>query len=270
MTITYPIAGIDIGKDILDISLLHANGSFEAFSFANEKASRKKLARRLKAKGVRLVVLEATGGYELPVMAALAEEGIAFARVNPARVRAFAKSMGQLAKTDRLDAKCLALYGERVRPKPTPMPSENESRLNALTLRRRQLVGMRQKERNRAHRTGEPDIAHSIERAIAFLSEEIDAIDAAIETLIASAPEMAERRDLIDSVPGIAANTANVLLAGLPEIGRMGTRKLRKLVGVAPLNDDSAERRGERGSPGLAGGLTDRLGLGPLRRLHLG
>jgi transposase len=116
MTITYPIAGIDIGKDTLDISLLQANGSFEAFSFANEKASRKKLARRLQAKGVRLVVLEATGGYELPVMAALAEEGIAFARVNPARVRAFAKSMGQLAKTDRLDAKCLALYGERIRP----------------------------------------------------------------------------------------------------------------------------------------------------------
>ena len=145
MTITYPIAGIDIGKDTLDISLLHANGSFEAFSFANEKASRKKLAHRLKAKGVRLVVLEATGGYELPVMAALAEEGIAFARVNPARVRAFAKSMGQLAKTDRLDARCLGLYGERVRPKPTPMPSENESRLNALTLRRRQLVGIDRK-----------------------------------------------------------------------------------------------------------------------------
>ena len=216
MTMTYPIAGIDIGKDTLDISLLHANGSFEAFSFANEKASRKKLARGLQAKGVRLVVLEATGGYELPVMAALAEEGIAFARVNSARVRAFAKSMGQLAKTDRLDARCLALYGERVRGKRTRMPSENESRLNALTLRRGQLVGMREKERNRAHRTGERDIAHSIERTIAFLSEEIDDIDAEVETLIASAPEMAERRDLIDSVPGIAANTANVLLAGLP------------------------------------------------------
>jgi transposase len=246
MTIAYPIAGIDIGKDTLDIAILNEGGRCEAFSFANEKASREKLARRLNMKGVTLVVLEATGGYEVPVMAVLAAAGLPFSRVNPGRVRDFAKGLGVLAKTDRLDARCLALFGERMRPAPTAMPSENESRLNALTLRRRQLVDARQKERNRRHRAGEPAAKASIERTIAFLGEEIALIDAAIEELIAATPDFAERRDLVDSVPGIAAATANTVVASLPELGRIPTRKLKKLVGVAPLNHDSAMRQGAR------------------------
>ena len=246
MSITYPIAGIDIGKDTLDIAILDEAGRFEAFSFANEKASREKLCRRLAAKGVALVVLEATGGYEVPVMAALGGQRLAFARVNPGRVREFAKGLGVLAKTDRLDARCLALFGERMRPTLSAVASENESRLSGLTLRRRQLVDARQKERNRRHRAGEPDVKASIERTIVYLGEEIETIEAAIEALIAATPEFIERRELVDSVPGIAAATANTIVASLPELGRLATAKLKKLVGVAPLNDDSAKRQGER------------------------
>ena len=245
-TLSYPIVGIDIGKNVVDGSILSADGRSETFSVATDKVSLRRLAKKLKAKGTALVVLEATGGYELPVMAALATEGVPFARINPSTVRHFAKSMGILAKTDRIDAKVLALFGERVRPRMTVMPSENELHLKSLTLRRQQLVEARKKEKTRAHQVAIADLAASIERMIAALTGEITLIEAAIERLLATMPEVAEHRDLADQVPGIAATIANTIVTNLPELGTLTTRQLKKLVGVAPLNDDSAGRQGER------------------------
>ena len=118
MTIAYPIVGIDIGKDTIDGSILDHAGAHEGFVGKTDKAALARLAKRLKRKAVGLVVLEATGGYERPVMAALAAEEVPFARVNPRAVRDFARSMDILTKTDRIDAKVLALFGERVRPRP--------------------------------------------------------------------------------------------------------------------------------------------------------
>ena len=246
MTIAYPIVGIDVGKDTLDGAYLDAHGRSEAFSLASEKASLRKLAKKLKARGAGLVVIEATGGYEVPVMAALAAEGVPFARVNPSQVRHFAKGMGILAKTDRIDARVLALFGERVRPRPTIMPGENELLLKALMLRRRQLVDARKAEKIRLHQATNDGIAGSLARVIDFFTGEIKALDAAIEALLAQMPETLERRELADTVPGIAATIANTIVANLPELGQLSTPKLKKLVGVAPLNDDSATRQGER------------------------
>jgi transposase len=246
MTITYPIVGIDIGKDILDGAFLYSDGRSSAFSLASEKAELKKLAKSLKAKGVGLVVLEATGGYEVPVMAALAAEGVPFSRVNPSAVRHLAKSLGILEKTDRIDAKVLAVFGERVRPRQTTMPSEKEMELKALTLRRQQLVESRKREKIRAHQAVNPAIAASIKRLINALTDEIEAIAMATETLIAQMPDVAARRDLADSVPGIAATIANTIVTNLPELGTLSTAKLKKLVGVAPINDDSSTRQGKR------------------------
>ena len=246
MTLAHPIAGIDVGKDTLDVAIITDGKVSEAFSLASDKPALKKLAEKLKAKGVGLAVLEATGGYEFPLMAALALQGVAFARVNPRFVRYFAKSLGMLAKTDKLDAKCLALFGERVRPEPTPLAGKNERRLNGLMLRRRQLVDARQKERNRRHRAQEPEAKASLARSIAFLKAEITAIDQAIEALIADTPEIEQRRDLIASFTGIGRATANTVVACLPELGQRPARKLKKIVGVAPLNDDSATRQGPR------------------------
>ena len=179
-------------------------------------------------------------------MAALAAEGVPFARVNPSQVRHFAKGMNQLAKTDKIDAKVLALFGERMRPKPTTMPSEKELEFKALMLRRRQLVEARKAEKIRHHQAAGPEIAGSITRVIAFFTGEIKVVDEAIEALLAEMPEVAERRDIADSVPGIAVTIANTIVANLPELGHLSTAKLKKLAGVAPLNNDSSDRHGER------------------------
>jgi transposase len=147
MTLTYPIVGIDIGKDVIDGCSLDHTGSKEAFTGKTDRLALARLAKRLKRKGVGLVVLEATGGYERPIMAALAAEEVPFARVNPRAVRDFAKGMNILAKTDRIDAYVLALFGERVRPNLSVLPNQNERQLSDLMLRRRQLIEARKKEK---------------------------------------------------------------------------------------------------------------------------
>lgn len=246
MTIPQTVAGIDIGKDVVDIAVADADERFEMSSSRTDPAALAKLAGKLKKRGVELIVLEATGGLELPVMEALSAAGLGFARVNPRTVRDFARAMGVLAKTDRLDARVLALYGLRLRPQTSQMPTAADRKLNALAVRKRQLVEMRQRERNRSHRTGDALAAASLARMIEMIGSEIEAIDAAMDALIADDEEMAKRVELADSIPGIAHTTAKAVITGLAEAGCLPTRKLKKLVGVAPLNDDSATRQGER------------------------
>lgn len=246
MTLARTIAGIDVGQEAVDIAVCKEDAKMAMLSSGTTSKELDALAKKLKSRGVELVVLEATGGLELPVMAALHRAGLAFARINPRQVRDFAKAMNILAKTDRLDAKVLALYGLRIQPPATAMPNEKEQKLQALAVRKRQLVDMRQRERNRIHRTKDPEAIASIERVLDVVCADIEKIDDAIDALIATMPEIEAKRELADGISGIAANTATAIVTGLPELGRLSTRKLKKLVGVAPLNDDSAKRQGDR------------------------
>lgn len=246
MTLAYPIVGIDISSTALDAAALDANGKFQALSCANCKTEARKLARQLDKMGVKLVVLEATGGYELTVMTALIAQGIPVARVNPRQVRYFAKGIGRLAKTDPIDARVLATFGERARPRVTTLPSAEEAQLKALALRRRQLIDLRVAEKN--HRTLVTDkvVARSIDTVITALDKQITAFDAGIATLVETSETMRARRDLLDSVPGLGPVTIATVIADLPELGDASTSALKALVGVAPFNADSGGVTGQR------------------------
>lgn len=246
MTITYPIVGIDISSTALDCAILDADGKFEALSALNTKAAARKLARNFAKRGVALVVVESTGGYENVIMAAMAAESVAFARVNPRQVRSFAKGLGKFAKTDLLDARVLAVFGERARPRVTTLPSAAEARLKALSLRRRQLVDMRVAEKNHRGKVVEKDIKANIESMINALGDAISQIEDLIAALISASETMRERQELLESIPCIAATTSATILAELPELGHRSTSVLKALVGVAPFNADSGAHKGER------------------------
>ena len=246
MKVAYPIAGIDISSTTLDGSILADDGTFEAMSCDNTKAAARKLAKAFAKRKVALVVVESTGGYETVVMAALAAEGIPFARVNPRQVRDFAKGIGKLAKTDPIDARVLALFGERARPRVTTLPSAEEAGLKALSLRRRQLVDARVAEKNHRKLIVDTSIKASVERMIEALDDEIEMIEEALAELIAGCEKMRVRQELLESIPCVAAATSATVIAELPELGQRSTSVLKALVGVAPFNADSGGTRGER------------------------
>ena len=246
MTVNYPIVGIDVSSATLDGAVLESGGKFEAMSSKNTKAAARKLAKLFARMNVGLVVVEATGGYENTILAALAAEGVAFARVNPRQVRDFARGLGKLAKTDPVDARVLAIFGERARPRVTTLPSAEEARLKALSLRRRQLVDARAAEKNHSTKVVEKDIEASIERIMEALDDEIERIEDAIAGLIAACEPMRERQELLESIPCVAAATSATVIAQLPELGQRSTSVLKALVGVAPFNSDSGGVRGAR------------------------
>jgi transposase len=246
MTIAYPIAGIDISSTALDVAVLDGDQTFKMFTCANCKTEARKLSRRLAKMGVKLVVLEATGGYELPTMTAMMADDVPVARVNPRQVRHFAKGIGRLAKTDPIDARVLAQFGERARPRVSTLPSAEEARLKALALRRRQLVDLRVAEKNHRTMVVDKDVARSIETMITALDKQIATFDKAMAELVEDSEVMRVRRDLLDSVPGLGPVTIATVIADLPELGDCSTRALKALVGVAPFNADSGGIRGQR------------------------
>ena len=234
--------GIDVSKGRLDIT---CRPEGRRWSLANDPAGITELITQLRRLRPMLIVLEATGGWQLGVAAALAVAELPFAVVNPRQVRDFAKATGQLAKTDRLDADSLAHFAEAVRPEPRPLPDEPTRRLEALLTRRRQLLEMLVAERNRVTLAPEA-IRESIEHHIVYLKRLIAETDDEIATAIRSSPAWREKDDLLRSVPGIGPVTSATLQAALPELGQLNQREIAKLVGVAPLNDDSGTRRGAR------------------------
>lgn len=250
MTLTYPIAGIDVAKHSLDIALLDAEQNCSSSTLASDEEGLKNLTGWLKTKGVRLVVLEATGGLEVGVMLTLEAEGLDVARINPQRVREFAKSLGWLAKTDRIDARLLALYGERVRPRPTPLTNEKHRRLRELVARRKQLVDARAKEKTRGHQCSDDLVRASILDLIAHLNAQIRSMEAAIDKLVDDEPDLAHKRRIVRSFGGVGPQSANAILAYLPELGIINHKKASALVGVAPFADDSAGRSGRRTTAG--------------------
>ena len=192
-----------------------------------------------------MIVVEATGGWESRVAAALAAASLPVAVINPRQARAFARATGHLAKTDRLDAQVLARFAEAVRPTPRPLPDEAAQELAALLTRRRQLVDMLTAEKNRLGQA-RGQVRAQIRTHITWLERQITARDTDISTLIRQSPVWRERDDLLQSAPGVGPVFSTTLVAELPELGTLSRQQIAALVGVAPLNQDSGTLRGRR------------------------
>jgi len=244
------MSGMYVGVDVAKAELVvAARPSDERWSVANDERGARTLAERLKRGAPALVVLEATGGYELAAVAALAAAGLPVVVANPRQVRDFARATGQLAKTDRIDAGVLALFAERVRPEVRPLPNEEAQELDAVLTRRRQLLEMLTAERNRLGQVagrGRRPVKKSLKAHIAFLERELRVADTDLGAMVRASPAWREKDDLLRSVPGVGPVLSLTLLAELPELGRLSRREVAKLAGVAPLARDSGTLRGHR------------------------
>ena len=235
--------GIDVAKDRLDV---HVRPSGEAFSVARDGKGLDELVARLRALDVKLIVLEATGGFETMVAGALCAAGLPLAVVNPRQIRAFARATGTLAKTDTLDAAANAHFAEAIQPQPRPVPDEQARSLGELISRRRQIVEMMTAERNRRGRLTSRRMIKSVDRLLAALQRELSDLEADLGETIRGTPAWRETEDLLKSVPGIGDVVARTLIAELPELGTLDRKKIAALVGVAPFNRDSGTLRGKR------------------------
>lgn len=206
-----------------------------------------------------LIVMEATGGYELTLAATLQGEGFSVAVVNPRRVRDFAKALGRMAKTDKLDACLIAQFGATLEPIPTEQISENTQKIKALVARRNQLVVLRTAEFNRLEHAGIPAIQHSIDMILKAIEAELESIDRQIEEQVRKTPELKQRAQTLESTPGIGSTTAHMLVTELPELGHLNRRQIAALVGVAPINRDSGMLRGKRMTGGGRKDIRSRL-----------
>ena len=242
--------GVDVSKDRLDV---HLRPSGRAFAVPRDGPGLDRLAAELRALSPGLVVLEATGGFEVTVAAALAAASLPLAVVNPRQIRDFARATGRLAKTDRLDAEAIALFAERVRPEPRPVPGEEAQALAELVARRRQIVEMIGMESNRRRGARSPKVRRTLDATLALLQAQLTALDGDIDDAVRGCPAWREAEDLLRTVPGVGSVTARTLVAELPELGRLDRRAIAALVGVAPLNRDSGVMRGHRA---IAGGRT--------------
>jgi transposase len=235
--------GIDVAKDRLDI---HVRPSDEAFAVARDGEGLAVLVERLRGLGPQIVVVEATGGFEVTVAAALASAAIPLAVVNPRQIRDFARAMGQLAKTDALDARAIARFAEAIKPEPRPVPDQQARELGELVQRRRQVVEMMAMERNRCRQLTQRRLIKGVDRLLAMLQKELTELEQDLDDIIRGTPAWREAEDLLKSVKGVGDIVARTLIADLPELGTMDRKKIAALVGIAPLNRDSGTLRGKR------------------------
>jgi len=235
--------GIDVAKDRLDV---HVRPLGEAFAVARDSEGLAQLSERLTALAPTLVVLEATGGFEVTVAAALAAVRLPLAVVNPRQIRDFARATGQLAKTDALDAAVIARFAEAVRPEARPVPDAESRLLGELVARRRQIIEMMTAERNRRRQLASRRLIKSVDRLLLALQKELTDIESELDDTIRGTPAWRETEDLLTSVPGVGNVVARMLIADLPELGRLDRKKIAALVGVAPINRDSGKMRGKR------------------------
>lgn len=243
MTQTVEIfVGIDVSKTWLDIAVY---ASDLVWRVGNEEQGIASLVKRLKEMQATLIVLEATGGYEMPVVAELAHAKLPIVVINPRKVRAFARSIGQLAKTDKLDARLLAHFAAAIRPTARSLPSAEEEHLTGLLVRRRQLVDMLTMEKNRLH-TVRPALREDIREHIAWLQAKLAKIDEEIDQFVRDSSLWKEKDAILRSAPGVGRVTSCTLLAMLPELGTLNRQEIAALVGVAPVNKDSGRKQGKR------------------------
>jgi transposase len=233
--------GIDVSQAHLDIAVRPG----AAFSIAHHESAIATLVEQLRPLSPTLILLEATGGMEIPLTSALATAGLPVVVVNPRQVRDFAKASGRLAKTDALDAQMLAQFAEVMRPQPRPLPDAEARALTALVARRRQLVEMLTAEKNRLLSASSP-IRKRVRAHIAWLERELEHTNTELSEAIRHSPVWREKDDLLQSVPGVGPVLTSTLLASLPELGTLTHKQIAALVGVAPLNRDSGTLRGRR------------------------
>jgi transposase len=240
---TQPVyVGIDVAKCHLDVA---RHDEEEVWRVGNDQEGIDVLVTRLVELRPELVVLEATGGFEVPAAAALAARDVQVVIANPRQTRDFAKSTGRLAKTDTIDARGLALFAERVRPQVRDLPTEEARALGALVSRRRQIIDMITAEKNRLGFAMKP-VQKGIAKHIRWLERQLEDVDADLDSMIRDSPVWAAKRDLLQTVPGVGPNLSRVLIAELPELGQLSHRQIAALVGVAPFARDSGVFRGKR------------------------
>lgn len=237
-----PFVGIDVSKEKNDV---HVHGTAEESQFRNDAEGIRELVESMRQLSPTLIVVEASGGYERLMVAELTAAGLPVAVVNPTRVRRFAESLGQLAKTDKIDARMIAHFASVVRPPVRALKSEEEELLADLLDRRRQIVVMSTAEKNRLY-TSRGRIRDDIQEHVDWLTAKQSELDKEIADLIRSNQTWREKEALLRSVPGVGPVTASTLLADLPELGTLNRQKIAALVGVAPFNKDSGPRRGKR------------------------
>lgn len=234
--------GIDVSKDSLDV---YARPSGEAARFDNDPSGHKALKKWLLRYADCHVVMEPTGGYERAVTRELCEAKIIFSGVNARQIRDFAKATGRLAKTDRIDAQVIAHFGEAVQPQPRLQLDPQAELLEALLIRRRQLISMRVQETNR-RLLCTPSIRPRIDAIVATLTAQLAQIDDELDQLIKQSPAWREHEDLLTSAPGVGPITARTLSTMLPELGKLSGKQIASLVGLAPFNHDSGLHKGQR------------------------
>lgn len=242
MSISKSFIGVDVSKERLDC-FCRPTGT--AFSYDNTPPGIAALVQWVEAQQPQLVVLEATGGLERPVVAELVVAQLPVVVVNPRQVRDFARAIGQLAKTDRIDAAVIAHFGEAVNPEARPLPDHLTQQMDALMTRRRQLVQMLAAERN--HLVSAPgQVQNYVKEHIVHLEELIRKLDQDIDQMITRSPIWKTKENLLRTVRGVGPVLSRTLLAELPELGRLSRQEISKLVGVAPLNNDSGKYKGQR------------------------
>lgn len=241
MTVPHVFVGIDVSKAQLDVALRPEG----RFAVANDETGFAQLIERLSRVTPVRVVLEVTGGLELPLVGALAAAGLPVVVVNPRQVRDFANATGKLAKTDALDAQTLAHFAEVIQPALRPLPDEHTQALAALVTRRRQLVEMLIAEKNRLRQAPTP-IRTSLQAHIAWLEQALQQADTDLAEAIRHSPVWRENEALLRSAPGVGPVLSTTLLATVPELGTLAHKQISALVGVAPLNRDSGTLRGRR------------------------
>ena len=236
--------GIDVSKAVLDVALAPTG---EVWSVPNSAEGMQQLVGRLGEISPKLIVLEATGGLERRAVAALAGASLPVVAVNPRQVRDFAKATGKLAKTDAIDAAVLALFADRIRPEVRPLRDEETQELEALVVRRRQVVDMITAEKNRLIAAPPSKrVRTAIGKTIKWLQKQLEDTDNDIDGAVRNSSAWREKDDLLRSVPGVGKVLSRTLLSLVPELGTLGNKQLAALVGVAPLNRDSGMQRGRR------------------------
>jgi transposase len=238
----YINVGVDVAKQKLDVSF-DGQGTV---SFENNLTGFKLLLKALENKSGARVVMEATGGYEKPLVHFLQGQGVAVSVVNAKRVRDYAKALGRLAKNDSIDAQVIRLFADAVNPQAMQTTSDTQQSLDALAHRREQLVKQRAMEKQHLETVGNKEAVRSIKRNIDFLDKEIGRIEQAIKALINSDPALTEKLSRLSAVKGIGDITALTLLADLPELGQLTNKEISALVGVAPFCRDSGTLKGKR------------------------
>ncbi len=240
---TAPVfVGIDVSAQRLDVDTLPVS---QSSSEPNNEAGIASLAVRLQALNPKIVLLEATGGYEISAAYALYEAGLPVVIINPKTVRHFAKALGRLAKTDKLDAQILALYAQTVQPQVRPLKDQEQLELANLMSRRRQLRGMIDMEANR-RRTCTPTVRGNIDQLLAYLRQLLKDLDRDIQGAIRRTPLWHEKADILQSFLGVGPKVSACLVADMPELGTLPKNKASALAGLAPMNRDSGQYRGHR------------------------